>query len=172
MKHLKVLRLNCHLLPAKIPLDVLAKENVPIEELELTDFTFDSNIADNLMKLGHVKQLKFSYGNMAASQLVRAAKAMPHLNALILHKFGRLGVIDIKKLVEVATELKKVELTGQREIKIDENDFNSILNSVKNRENKNKLKLQILGSQCYLDVKEDTIEENIKWLKVGIYSDY
>lgn len=168
LKRLKVLELCCSAKSVTSLLNALANEEVPLECLALKKIMLDSEAAEALSKLIGLKQLQLVLGIEDDGELVNVIDGMPRLNTLWVSAFGNFDIDEIMKMVNAGKSLEFLHLINQTNISIDLDDFIAMVDLIKNHGKTNKLQLKILGEECKLNVPDDVIKQNSKWLEIII----
>lgn len=175
LKHLKVFSCRCDGVQIDELLNAFAEQNVPIEDLHLSNFTLDTKIASNMAKLTKLKKLRLSNGEAESGQLLRAVKGMLHLGTIHLDDFKDVLIDEIKSVIEHAVELNELRLEYQqndKQFNCATKDFNAIGRFVAARVNGVKLTLYVSGSECKLAVPANILETNSRWLEVKVFDSY
>lgn len=170
LKNLKSLGLNCLSLSADTVFNVLIEEDLPVEELHLTDFNFDSTFLSGIKSMKHLKMINFSDVEWDDENLLmEMVKAHPQLQSISLHSIGDVTVNLIKELVKLAPKLEHMELDVTDYESIDSDDFTSIVKSIKSRLNKTKLKIELYCHGFELNVPEIIKKKNCEWFEIEIH---
>lgn len=171
LKHLNTLSLDCSKLPITELLNALLVENIPIKDLSLFGFDLDPENASSLSMWTQMEKLKISGRNIESDQLPPIIKSMPHLKEIYLWSFD----IDLEVVKDITATCKVLSLLecsiglNSPKLTIEETDYVSFVDSVKNRYNDTKLLIRIDDSPwCRLKVPLEIIEENRQWLGIEI----
>lgn len=141
--------------------DAFCRENIAIERLELYGFEIDSIDVKSVSMLRQLKVLSLSYiQTNTANDWILLATDLPELSKLSLHFKDYDGeVCSVDALVRMAyggQKLKYLKLDGIRNLNIELQEFEEILNAVKTRNSYTKLIIEIFGRSDYtkFDVPE------------------
>lgn len=169
LTNLKSLGLNCSSLSADRVLDALIEKELPVEELHLTDFEFDSTFVKGIKSLKHLKKINFSEGEWEDEDLfVEMVKAHPQLQSITLDSCGDVTVDLIMELVKLAPSLEHMKLDVSDYESMNSDEFASIVKSVKSRPNKTKLKIELRCHEFGLNVLEIMKKKSREWLEIEI----
>lgn len=172
LKNVKSFGLNCSSLSPDRVLNVLIDAGLQVEELQLTDFKFDSTFLNAIKALKHLKMIKLRDGEWENENLLmEMVKAHPQLQSIDLNRFGDVTVDQIKALVKLAPKLEYMRFDVQNYERIDSDDFTSILKSVKGRPDKTKLKIELYAHGFVFNVPEKMIKESRDLLEIEIDDD-
>lgn len=167
LKHLKKLSIESNLFGEEL-LDAYAAAEVPIEILQLLRFKLTTSSSKIISKLTQVNELHFDKLETQSDQLMELVRKLPHLNKLNISHSGEFSVKDIVKMIEAANNLEHLELHHQESLEINKKRFYTILKAVKKRNNGKKLKINILGDDCDIDVPESVIKQSNAWLEIEV----
>ncbi|XP_031617142.1 uncharacterized protein LOC116337005 [Contarinia nasturtii] len=130
-------------------MDAFAKEKVPINYLDLSEFSIGPNDIKSILKLKTMKVLLLNNIEKAVTDadLVPLATQLPLLVHLQLD-FGEkvktpITVNGLVKMVKDGKQLKYLALVRVQNLKIDKKAFENILKAVQSRRNENKLTIDI-----------------------------
>lgn len=174
LRNLKVLTLHYIDLLTTDLFNNLVEQNVPIEELCLTNFELAVQTATSLAGLNKIRKLWLVDGKWPNNvKLSTVVKGMPLLEKLCLSKIGRIDIDVIKSTIENAPKLKKFVVNDdcderQKEFIIGTNDYNEICQLSRRRLETTKLTLELKGIHIKLDVPENIIETNRFWLDLKL----
>lgn len=166
LKSLKVLALNCKFFSMKPLVDEFAKENVPIEELELKYGTIDMELLGKLSALKSMKRLQLECVKMVGSSLIDLVTHLPMLSHLEIDLEG-VGVHDLLKMLPFARNLEMLKFgSSLSNVQIDVGEYQSILRIVKNRANATSLCIIITSEKPHVSVPQYMLQENRYWLRI------
>lgn len=153
-------------LPCTPLLRTLANGNVPIEHLSISDSKVDKSAIDQLVRLKHIKVLKLlDTDNFTDVHLINVAQELPLLQELCVgvdhEDFTTIGV---KKMLKFANNLTLLKLKSNHTLTIDVDDFKSMVKTLQNRTNKQKLRIEMETNGDKLNVPEKVLQENSDWL--------
>lgn len=170
LKHLNTLSLDCSELPITDLLKALVEEKIPIKDLSLFGVCFDSG-NNYLSMLTQMEKLKISGRNIESDTLQSLFKGLPFLKEVYLWDFDTDWEV-VKEITVNCKELSLLECTiglNSSKLTIEDTDYVSIVDLVKNRNNDIKLLIRIDNSPwCRLKVSMEIIDMNRQWLNIEI----
>lgn len=131
-------------------LDAFAKNKLPIDWLDLLEFSIDSKAIQSTLKLKAMKFLRLdAIGNVTDADLVPLTKELPLLENIQLY-FGAkaktpITVNGLAKLVKSGKHLTYLALVDIKNLKIDKKAFDSLLKAAQSRGSEKKLEIDIFG---------------------------
>lgn len=172
LTRLKVLKYKCtEEFAATALIYELAKQQVPIEHLQLMSGRFDGNTMKSLTQLKQIKILELQFiADLTERHIIEMAKELPLLETFRLKTFQflpndrYLSVDGLVEMIKHAKNLSAVILNGTQHIKININNYRTMLKAVHERSEKNHLSMEISSGQ--VDVSEDILFENRNWLSI------
>lgn len=164
LKNLKCLTVNCSDFPATILIDSLAENVVAIEELRISGNPSElEGCVTGLVKLKQLKKLIFyELVYMSAKMLIKIAKELPALEEMSVNCID-IGADGIKTVLEHGKHLTMLSVRLIN-MNIDSHIYRSILALIEGR-----VKLHLFAENGYIDVDENILKKNKKWLFMSIY---
>ncbi|XP_055304391.1 uncharacterized protein LOC129569532 [Sitodiplosis mosellana] len=133
-------------------MDAFAKDKVPINRLNLREFTIGSKEIKSILKLKTMKIMSLDeVVNVTDADLVPLTKELPLLENLQLY-FGTkartpITVSGLAKMIKAGKHLDYVALVGVQNLKIDKKAFDDLLKAAQSRGNEKTLTIDIVGKK-------------------------
>lgn len=166
LKHLKVLKLNFLLLPVGPLMRALVANAVPIEHLKLYLGEIDSNAINSISLMKQIKILEFRVNGLNDERLVEMVQQLPQLQELYFEGMDEPTTIGIKQILPNANQLTRLRLNYTHYITIDEKDYVTMLESIKNRPEPVKLTIEIINFGRKVLVPRSILLDNCKHLQI------
>lgn len=168
---LKVLKFNCtENFVAEPLINEHAKNEIQIEHLQLISARFDDGSMKSLLQLKHIKILELdTVANLTERHIIELTKELSVLEKFVLKTSEIKEYLTIDGLVEMIKHAKKLShfiLCDSSNIKIDINDYQTMLKAVQKRSA--QLHLSIGISNCEINVSGDILSENRNWLSIKV----
>lgn len=169
------LTLNCRSVYILSFVEMLATNNIPIEELNIIDCKINTVVVDSISKFVRIKVLKFIDidGQFTDDDLIQLAKGLPKLQELHLlqevneNTSFELTKMGLKEMLKHVNKLSYLVIRNFGPIFIDVDDYEAMLQTVQNR--KDKVKLTIFCNYfMYDNVPDDIISKNRSILQFNL----
>lgn len=158
LKSLEKLSLNCYNCPVSKLIEELVIKNVPIQYLHLVNGVVDEEMITNIAQLTGIKILKLdNMDNLQDEHLIKLTKQLMLLIELNA-KDTNVSSLTLNSILVNAKQLTSLEI-GTPNFQINDEIYDHILDIVKNRSEKSKLKLTIYGCSS-LAVSRRKMSEN------------
>lgn len=166
LKSLKAVSLNCKSFSIKPLVDKFVKKATPIERLGIKNGTVDMELLIKLTQLKSMKKLQLERVKMVGVSLIDLTKQLPMLNELEIDIDG-IGVSDIIRMLPFATNLCTLTIGSVKSnVRMNIDDYKSIVRIVKNRGNATKLCITITSESRQVLVPKSVLQENQYWLYI------
>lgn len=163
LKSLKVFKLNLNKKSVAPLTPVLAKNATPIEHLELSNGIINAEAIKAISQMNRLKVVGLNnIRGLTDEHMVELAKGLgPQLEKMQLEgsKTENLTTIGLKKMLRFATKLSFLKMKSTK-IKIDADDYNSMLDTVQKRPEKVALLLELTGRVNQVKVDETILAKN------------
>lgn len=158
-------------------MDAFLKQKVAINQLELNDFTINTN---DIKSIANLKTLEIitldQVGKISSADLIALTTKLPVLNTL--HLYFRynietpISVDTLAKMIKGGTKLEYLGLVGVRNINIKQKEFEMLAKAAQSRAEAKKITIQIIGckSTTHFEVPQSIQQTNMKQLKI-VYDD-
>lgn len=147
-------------------MDAFAKKNVPIEELQLFQFSIRPKDIKSILKLKMMKIMTLIQieGTVSDADLVPLTKQLKLLEHLQLNFdediTNPISANGLVKMVTAGKHLQFLALIGVQNLKIDQKVFENILKAVQNRRNAKKLTIEIAAT--YNETSSFNVPESVQ----------
>lgn len=168
LKKLKTLKFSYKNYSALELVNGFIKNDIGIENLELSNGRFDDKAADRISELQTLKVLKLNDMNgLNASHLIQMANALKMLEELQIKTDSHITQDDIKEIVDAAKHLKCLKIDVPK-FALDVVTYRALLVTIQEREKQNKpLELMIYGNEKQLLVPNEMMtDQNEEWFVV------
>lgn len=158
---LRVLRLNFNGQSIEPLMNALSVNEIPIEDLKVSNARVGAIAVDGLCQLTQIKKLELcEVSGLTEELFVELAKGLPQLQELHAIENYELTTIGLKKMVRHANRLTFLKLESIPEVTIDIDDYKMMLKTVQDRPEKIKLLIDLTGDGEMVNVPEAVLAEN------------
>lgn len=163
LRSLKVLKIKLGSQSAAPLYDVITRNALPIEHMQLIDGKIDTGIINAMAEMKHLKVLELdNIGGLTDEHMIELANGLgSRLEKLLLNgdTAEELTTIGLKKMLKSATKLSLLTLESTK-ITIDAHDYKTILGTLQKRQENVKLVIEITGVRGQIDVSDSIQMEN------------
>lgn len=167
------------MLRKKSELRVFSEENVPLKELDLHYFRVDSIDFRNILKIKTLTRLNLTGAlRVSEADFVSISIELPLLKILILDFEFRnqmcISINGLKSIIEFGKQLQHIYLFGVRNLRIHQESFLKLLETVKSGDKRMKLIIRLTGckSTTNFDVPQSIQKANNACFKVFLHKNY
>lgn len=166
MKSLKTLQLNCEILSVQSLVDSLLEQKTVIEKFGIIGGTIDKEICAKLSKWSHLTALHLIGTKMDHMKLIDLAKVLPRLAELYIQNLDGVNMNALERMLPHANNLHTLDIVSiKSDMVMSIDNYNTVLNIVKNRANGIKLTINMHGKRN-VSVPRSLIQTNCYWLDI------
>lgn len=151
-------------------LKIVAENNIPIEKLSLWKGVMYHDAFESICQMNRMNKLYLNSicsPGLDENHLVELAKHLPDLQEMRLSQCSiKANADSLKRMISHLNKLKSIHIGVQPETKIELNDYNTMLDIVKNRPVETHLKIIMHGDNVNVDVPEEIRKKNRAWFEI------
>lgn len=171
MESLKSLSINCNGFALNPLVDRFANAKISLEHLTILHGSVDLELVKGLAALNSLSKLELINAKMAKVSLTDVAKHLPQLIELGVRDITGASIADVKKMLPFAKRLQALTLTSTTtttiaNMHIDNESYERILQTVKNRDSHTKLVISIASHHKNVAVPTKVMQLNRNWLEL------
>lgn len=148
----------------------LVENKIPINRLYLSKGVMYHDGFESICQMNQMNQLDLSSicsPDLNENHLIELSKNLPDLREMRLNQCSiKANADSLKRMISHLNKLKSLRIGVQPETKIELNDYNTMLEIVKNRPVKTHLEIIMRGDNVNVDVPEEIRKKNRAWFEI------